>query len=396
MTRLSDLIKQGKIPEKKQKEEVKIRDLASLKEDKEEVVKITQEEETSSEEISEFDLPTEAKTESKKEELFGTPDIKSLENISLPSEEELAAPSSEELEKQKRIENLYTSSYNFIEGVLNSLKRKQRFTIDKGLEIVSEIVNTEKAASILYGKAVQGGKDIPDNFAAHSVNVCIYALMLGKGVNYSRKQLIELGITALLHDIGMVFIPQEIVEKNGKLTASEIEKIRKHPYYTYKILQTLGEKYSWIAKVAYQEQEREGGQGYPRGLKGDEIHDYAKIIGVVDVYEALTHHRPQRKGYMPHEAVKLILGTQKELFSNEVKRLLLTKLSCFPLGSYVKLNSKAICKVIEINEDSPLRPTVEILFDSQGRKLPKRKVINLADAPLLYVTGTVCESDLPH
>lgn len=396
MARLSDLIKQGKVPEKKQKEEVKIRDLASLKEDKEEVVKITQKEESSSEEISEFDLPTEAKTESKKEELFETPDVESLEGISLPSEEDLAAPSSEELKTQKRIENLYTSSYNFIEGVLNNLKRKQRFTIEKGLEIVSEIVNTEKAASILYGKAVQGGKDIPDNLAVHSVNVCIYALMLGKGVNYSRKQLIELGITAILHDIGMVFIPQEIVEKNGKLTTPEIEKIRKHPYYTYKILQTLGEKYSWLAKVAYQEQEREGGQGYPRGLKGDEIHEYAKIIGVVDVYEALTHHRPQRKGYMPHEAVKLLLGTQKELFSNEIKRLLLTKLSCFPLGSYVKLNSRAICKVIEINEDSPLRPTVEILFDSQDRKLPKKKVINLADAPLLYITGTVYESDLPH
>lgn len=132
-----------------------------------------------------------------------------------------------------------------------------------------------------------------------------------KGVNYSSKQLIELGITSILHDIGMVFIPQEIVEKNGKLTASELEKIRKHPYCTYKILQTLGEKYSWIAKVAYQEQEREDGRGYPRGLKGDEIHDYAKIIGVVDVYEALTHDRPQRMGYMPHEAVKLLLGTQK-------------------------------------------------------------------------------------
>ena len=92
----------------------------------------------------------------------------------------------------------------------------------------------------------------------------------------------------------------------------------------------------------------------------------------------------------------MILGTQKELFSNEVKRLLLTKLSCFPLGSYVKLNSKAICKVIEINEDSPLRPTVEILFDSQRRKLSKKKVVDLADAPLLYITGTVYETDLPH
>jgi len=388
MARLSDLIKKGKLPEKEQKEEVKIRDLASLKE---ETVKITEEEKSISEEISELDLPTEAKEEVS----VGKPDVKSLESISLPSEEELAVPSSEELEKQKRIEGLYTSAYNFMEDVLSSLKRKQGFTIEKGLEIVSEIVNTEKAASILYGKAVQG-KDIPDNLAAHSVNVCIYALMLGIGANYSHKKLIELGITALLHDIGMVFIPEIIVNKSGKLTATELETIRKHPYYTYKILQTLGEKYSWIAKVAYQEQEREGGQGYPMGLKGDEIHDYAKIIGVVDVYEALTHHRPQRKGYMPHEAVKLILGTQKDLFSNKVKRLLLTKLSCFPLGSYVKLNSKAICRVVEINEDSPLRPTVEILSDSQGSKLLTRKVVNLADAPLLYVTGTVCESDLPH
>ena len=116
----------------------------------------------------------------------------------------------------------------------------------------------------------------------------------------------------------------------------------------------------------------------------------------MDVYEALTHHRPQRKGYMPHDAVKLILGTQKNLYSNEVKRLLLTKLSCFPLGSYIKLNSNATCKVIEVFEGSPLRPTVEILFDSQKRKLPKRKIIRLAEAPLLYITGTVYESDLPQ
>lgn len=401
MARLSDLIKQGKVPEKKQKEEVKIRNLASLKEDKEEVVKITQEEELIPEEISEIDLPAETREEeiseldlpieAGEEGLFEKPDVKTLDNISLPSEEEVT---SEELEKQKQTEDLYGITYNFIEGILNNLKRKQKFTIEKGLEIVSEIVNTEKAASILYGKAVQG-KGIPDNLAAHSVNVCVYALMLGIGINYSREQLIELGITALLHDIGMVFIPEKIVNKNGKLTATELETIRKHPYYTYKILQTLGEKYSWIAEVAYQEQEREGGQGYPRGLKGDEIHDYAKIIGIVDVYEALTHHRPQRKGYMPHEAVKLILGNQKDFFSNNVKRLLLTKLSCFPLGSYVKLNSKAICKVVEINESSPLRPTVEILFDSRGRNLPKKKITRLTDAPLLYIIGTVYESDLP-
>ena len=387
MARLSDLIKQGKIPEKKQDEEVKIRNLERLKEDKD-AVKTKQEGGSSSEEISEMNLPTEAREDK-------LPDKITLENISLPSEDELTAPSKEGLEEQKRIEGLYATIYDFIEGVISSLKRKKRFTIEKGLEIVKDIVHTENATNILYGKAVQG-KGIPDNLSAHSANVCIYSLILGKGVDYSQEKLIELGITALLHDIGMVFIPNEIVSKKGKLTTSELQQLRKHPYYTFKILQTLGEKYLWIAKTASQEQERENGQGYPNGLKGDEIHDYAKIIGIADVYEALTHNRPQRRGYMPHDAVKLILGTQKDLFSNEVKRLLLTKLSCFPLGSYITLNSKAICKGIEIYEDAPLRPTVEILFDSQNRRLQKKKIIRLTDAPLLYVTGTVYESDLPQ
>ena len=164
-----------------------------------------------------------------------------MENISLPSEEELTVLSKEGLEEQKRIEGLYATIYDFIEGVISSLKRKKRFTIEKGLEIVKDIVHTENATNILYGKAVQG-KGIPDNLSAHSANVCIYSLILGKGVDYSQEKLIELGITALLHDIGMVFIPNEIVSKKGKLTTSELQQLRKHPYYTFKILQTLGER----------------------------------------------------------------------------------------------------------------------------------------------------------
>ena len=360
---------------------MRMRDLVKLKKNR-----------SNSEVLDGSDLPNEPK----EQEFFVQPDLKSLENISLPKEGELdAILSPEELEGQKLIEEMYTSAYNFMEGVLDNLKRKQRFTIEKGLEIVSNIVDTENAARSLSAKAVLG-RGIPDNLAAHSVNVCLYALVLGSGVDYSREQMIDLGITALLHDVGMVFLPIEIVEKNGKLKASELEKIKKHPYYTYKILQSLGEKYSQIAEIAYQEQERDGGQGYPKGLKGEEIHDYAKIIGIVDVYEALTHNRPQRKGFIPHEAVKLILDTQKDFFSNEVKKLLLMKLSCFPLGSFVELNSKAICRVITIDDDSPLRPTVEILFDSGGRKLINKKIVRLADTPLLYIVGTVNDSELPR
>ena len=96
-----------------------------------------------------MNLPTEA-SENR------SPDPIALENISLPSEDELTAPSIGDLEEQKRIEGLYVSIYDFVEGIINSLKRKKRFTIENGLEIVKDIVHTENATNILYGKAVQG------------------------------------------------------------------------------------------------------------------------------------------------------------------------------------------------------------------------------------------------
>ncbi|GJQ60328.1 MAG: HD-GYP domain-containing protein [Candidatus Scalindua sp. AMX11] len=290
-------------------------------------------------------------------------------------------------------QEFYSRMNFFLESVIGNLKRKQKFTIQNGLEVVEDIVNTNEAIGFLYGKAIQTEGNT-ENIALHSVNVSIYAMTLAQGLDYSHEQLIQLGITALLHDIGMTLLPEEIINKTGKLKENELEIIKKHPFYTYKILQTLEKNLSWISEIAYQEHEREGGQGYPRGHKGKEIHEYAKIIGIADVYEALTHNRPQRKSYMPHEAVKIILSSQKAHFSEKIKRVLLKKLSCFPVNSCIKLNSNAIGRVIQINENSPLRPTIEILVDSQGNFLTMKKVIRLEEAPLLYIVESVRESDI--
>jgi HD-GYP domain-containing protein (c-di-GMP phosphodiesterase class II) len=172
--------------------------------------------------------------------------------------------------------------------------------------------------------------------------------------------------------------------------------IKKHPQFGYEIvLNSLGEKYKWLAEVVSQEQEREGGQGYPRGLLGNEIHEYAKVIGIVDVYEALSHPRPQRKRFLPYEATKVIVNSSKNMFPQKLIRALLTKLSCFPTGSYVVLNSKAIGRVVETNEAYPLRPVIEMLYDSMGKKLTEKKVVKLQDTPLLYITDSMFEEDLP-
>lgn len=279
--------------------------------------------------------------------------------------------------------------------MFDAAKTDQKFSIDRGVELVAKVIDTPSAIESLYRKAVYR-KEFKYDSRVHGINVAIFAIKIGEGLGYKRDQLVELGIAALIHDIGMCKIPDEVVNKEGILTNEEYALIKKHPQFGYEIvLNSLGEKYKWLAEVVSQEQEREGGQGYPRGLQGNEIHEYAKVIGIVDVYEALSHPRPQRKRFLPYESTKVIVNSSKNMFPQKLIRALLTKLSCFPISSYVVLNSKAIGRVVETNEASPLRPVIEMLYDSMGKKLTEKKIVKLQDTPLLYITDSMFEEDLP-
>src|SRR3989339_1027306 len=419
MARLSDIIKQGKVPEKNDKsiqderDKIRIRELAELKTKKETVVKKKKAPAKKEEEVS----PSEAviKKEEKKT-------AAGLEDLEFPSESKTKAPERvsrklaeepsfpgeietlpteagiiirEEERKEKAFVDIYDEFYEFLAEVLDAAKTDQKFSIDRGVELVAKAIDTPSAIESLYRKAIYR-KEFKYDSKVHGINVAIFAIKIGEGLGYKRDQLVELGIAALIHDIGMCKIPDEVVNKEGILTNEEYALIKKHPQFGYEIvLNSLGEKYKWLAEVVSQEQEREGGQGYPRGLQGNEIHEYAKVIGMVDVYEALSHPRPQRKRFLPYEATKAIVNSSRNMFPQKLIKVLLTKLSCFPISSYVVLNSKAIGRVVETNEASPLRPVIEMLYDSMGKKLTEKKVVKLQDTPLLYITDSMFEEDLP-
>ena len=419
MGRLSDLIKQGKVPEKNDKsiqeerDKIRIRELAELKTKKEPVVEekkepaklkeegfpseagTKKEEKKTAAGLEELEFPSESKAkvvEKVPYKVSGKPSFPG-EVESLPTEAGIITR--EEERKEKELVDIYDEFYEFLAEVLDAAKTDQKFSIDRGVELVAKVIDTPSAIESLYRKAIYR-KEFKYDSRVHGINVAIFAIKIGEGLGYKRDQLVELGIAALIHDIGMCKIPDEVVNKEGILTNEEYALIKKHPQFGYEIvLNSLGEKYKWLAEVVSQEQEREGGQGYPRGLQGNEIHEYAKVIGIVDVYEALSHPRPQRKRFLPYEATKVIVNSSKNIFPQKLIRALLTKLSCFPISSYVVLNSKAIGRVVETNEASPLRPVIEMLYDSMGKKLTEKKVIKLLDTPLLYITDSMFEEDLP-
>jgi HD-GYP domain-containing protein (c-di-GMP phosphodiesterase class II) len=232
------------------------------------------------------------------------------------------------------------------------------------------------------------------DMSVHSVEVTLASLMVGKGMGYDKKKLLEVGLAAFLENVGMYRIPEGILQKPTKLETEEIDRIREHPETSAKILSRLGDRYEWLAEAALQVHERADGSGYPRGLKGSEISEVASIIGLVDAYVAMIRKRAYRERILQTDAIRFILKEAKVQFPTKTLKAFLNSISLFPFNTYVKLNNKSIGRVISTDKNHPLRPTVETLYDGLGNKPERREIVRLSDNPLLYIVETVDERNL--
>jgi HD-GYP domain-containing protein (c-di-GMP phosphodiesterase class II) len=238
----------------------------------------------------------------------------------------------------------------------------------------------------------------PDNYdwmLLHTVSVTIASLKIGRGMGYDTKGLLELGLAAFLENVGMYKIPDFIPKKKEKLKKEEISFIKQHSNVSFQILSNLGRRYGWLADVALQVHERADGSGYPKGLSGQEILEMASIIGLIDTYIAMTEEKPYREKYLQSHAVNFIIKETKKLFPPQILKIFLNQISLFPVNSYVRLNNQSIGRVESTNENQPLRPSIEVLFDGLSNKVTEREVLRLTDNPLLYVTESIDQKELP-
>ena len=199
----------------------------------------------------------------------------------------------------------------------------------------------------------------------------------------------RLGLAAILHDVGMCLVPEEILNKPGPLTTEERNLIKRHPELGAQALRQVCPDADWIADLVLQEHERLGGQGYPRGLQGAEIHEYAQIIGLADTFEALLHVRPYRQRFLPHEAVRELVTKEKTVFSTKTLKCLIQQFSVFPLGTRVRLNTGESAEVVELNPQYPLRPVVKVHKDQHGLSLKEARTLDLSKSSLVHVTEIV-------
>jgi HD-GYP domain-containing protein (c-di-GMP phosphodiesterase class II) len=354
-------------------------------------------------------VPVEQKAEARLSDILSVEDLlrdhedQGIEN--LISKEDLRKRSAGILQKKTEgrsgggnweysdVERIYDDAKRQVTNAMEKGRAGQSFSVEEIADCTVRIVRSMSEADKLYLKAVYT-RHSSNDLVSHAVNVAIFSLKVGVGLNYNENQLIRLGTVALLHDIGMAALEPALIHKEDALTKQEYEEMKRHPEYSYEMLSALDQGYEWIASVVRQEHERINGKGYPRGLSGEQIHEYAQIVGMVDYYEALTHTRPQRRRFLPYDAVKIVVEQEKGVFSPRLVRTLLRKISVFPLEGFVKLNTNEMGKVVETSEERPLRPTVELLYDASGHKMRTPKVVSLKDAPLLYITQSVYEEDI--
>ena len=338
------------------------------------------------------------KVEKESQKRSGSFRLSDLEELKLPADKkpastEAAIPEPEQATGE--IGKIYSNLLNYINEVRTSILDNKPFKINPALILINKIINTPEMVKKLYQSSIRFARK-EDYAVSRSINTLVYALKIGKGMEYSKAQLLELGLAALLYDVGMFRIPESIIKKKGELTGSEVALIRKHPEIGRDILSVFKEDYPWLSRVAYEHHERENGQGYPRGIKGDEICEYAKITGMVDTYEAMIHSRPHRKAITQHVSIKELICSKNLMFSSKIIKAFIKEISLYPIGSYVKLNNKAVGMVIRTDEKNPMKPVVKLFFDGKGKAVTEERIIKLSENPLLCIANTISIDEIPH
>jgi HD-GYP domain-containing protein (c-di-GMP phosphodiesterase class II) len=236
--------------------------------------------------------------------------------------------------------------------------------IDSIKKTVQEMINDLLYSADILGNLteIQGYDDYTFH---HSINTTIIALILGMAARYSEQRLIELGMGVLMHDIGKVKVPAEILNKIDPLTALEFEEIKKHTSYGFEILRRNSDFSLLSAHVAFQHQEKWDGSGYPRGLKKNEIHEYGRLTAIADVYEALTSKRVYRNAIEPNEAYEYIVAQSNKHFDPLILEIFRKHIAVYPSGSGIILSNGQRGNVVKQNSSFPNRPYVRVFYQGE-------------------------------
>ena len=279
----------------------------------------------------------------------------------LESGEITAALSLGDSSKIMKAEKFYSGFVNYTEALFTtaSIKNELDFnSVAEKIKAVCDIIREDRRFLLRVQKSTLASPT--DNYlASHSVRSTIISIIIGSYLKLPAHRLIELGVAALLHEIGMIKLPSQVYMSNRALQENERKAILTHPVLSYNLLKSF-EFPLTIAMAALEHHERENGSGYPRKLTGDKISLYAKIIAVACSYEALSAQRPHKEAKDGYTGMLELLKNEGKQYDETVVKALVFSLSIYPIGLYVLLSSGRKGQVVDVNPENPRFPIVQV------------------------------------
>ena len=227
-------------------------------------------------------------------------------------------------------------------------------------------------------------KERHESVALHSVNTCTLAVVFARHLKLPKEQQEEIGMGALFHDIGMIQIPPEIVNKPGRLTEEEYKIVRRHCMLGSNVMNTAQQIPDGAIQIIRSHHERMSGKGYPDGLAGDEIPLPARIVAIADVYDSVTSDSVYKAGISPYAALLIMHKRAESDFGKDLIEEFIKCVGIYPIGSFVQLKSGAITVIAGTSTNNRLLPVVMLLQDAEGRKYKTQSFVNLASMAKEY------------
>jgi HD-GYP domain-containing protein (c-di-GMP phosphodiesterase class II) len=260
------------------------------------------------------------------------------------------------------VDKLYTGIVGSMKSLMGQVKQGGPLDLGKANDTVGMVAQLA-LRSPSYLKRVMRLKQFDEYTFSHSTNVCALAVMVGTSMGISRAEMYPLGLGALLHDVGKMKIPSAILNKPGKLTEEEFTVMRQHSLHGYALLRDVPSIHQDVPLLALNHHERIDGTGYPRALSDDSIDKLSSIVGICDMYDAMTSKRVYSAARSPFEAIRAIQTFSGASFPAELVDAFVGSMSIYPEGTWVQLSTGQVGVVVRSNLACQDKPVVKVVAD---------------------------------
>jgi HD-GYP domain-containing protein (c-di-GMP phosphodiesterase class II) len=290
----------------------------------------------------------------------------------------------------------YTELVDRLTQVFDKIRKNEAIeskAVDQIAQGVLALVREERDSAIA---AILGSMAKGSDLARAGVNTAILSSVIGLTLKLPPYRLAYLAAGALLHDSGMLRIPDSIVKKKGGLSEDEAQKIRAHPLLSYRIITKELMYPDDVGLVGLQHHERWDAEGYPRKTAGDAIDLLARIVSIADAFEAMVSEKPYRNSMIGYAAMKALLSDNSRRFDPDILKAFIKSMGIYPLGSTVLLNNAAIARVIEIHPEAPLRPKLRIIVDEFSKRYEPDEgdIVDLVAEKTLFIARALDPKEL--